>query len=55
MKKVRYTGDLEATIPMLNLTVNSGDVIDVPDDFANGNFEPVVETKQKQTKAEGDN
>lgn len=41
MKKVKYVGDGFALLPTLSVEVSPGDVIDVPDDFENANFEAV--------------
>lgn len=46
MKKVVYKGDIEVIIPSLGILVKQGDVIDVPDDFLNGQFEDVKEKKE---------
>lgn len=46
MKKVQYVGQLDGVILMLEgnpTVVNFGDVVDVPDDFSNANFEDYVE------------
>lgn len=43
MKKVKYKGSLDAVIYSLNLDVKPGDVIQVPDDFYNPEFEEIVE------------
>lgn len=53
MKKVKYNGTLKALVPTLNLEVNPGDVIDVPDDFVNTQFEEVTSkptSKSSDTK-----
>jgi hypothetical protein len=52
MKKVKYAGQIDGVIVMLEgapVEVKNGDVIEVPDDFNNANFEDVVE-EVKQTK-----
>jgi hypothetical protein len=53
MKKVKYVGQIDGVIVMLPqapVVVNFGDVIDVPDDFINANFEdyvaPTVDTSK---------
>jgi hypothetical protein len=46
MKKVKYVGQIDGVIVMLPgspVVVNFGDVIEVPDDFNNANFEDYVE------------
>lgn len=43
MKKVQYMGELEKILPTLGLTVNKGDVVEVPDDFFNAEFQEVKE------------
>lgn len=46
MKKVKYNGQLDGVIVMIPsapLVVNKDDVIDVPDDFFNGNFDDVID------------
>jgi hypothetical protein len=50
-KKVRYLGDYAVDIPALSVHVEPGDVIEVPDDFVNGQFEEVVVAK-KSTKGD---
>jgi hypothetical protein len=52
MRKVKYVGQIDGIIVMLPeapVEVKYGDVIEVPDDFSNANFEDVVE-EVKQTK-----
>lgn len=48
MKKVKYTGDLPATLPTLGLEVKPGQEIEVPDDFNNALFVDVVENQPKK-------
>lgn len=50
MKKVKYVGqngDTTVMLPGAPVDVKYGDVIDVPDDFFNANFEDVVEDEPK--------
>jgi hypothetical protein len=52
MRKVKYVGQIDGIIVLLPdapVEVNYGDVIEVPDNFSNANFEDVVE-EVKQTK-----
>lgn len=54
MKKVKYVsrnGDTIVMLPGNPVDVKFGDVIDVPDDFNNANFEDVVEDEPKQSKS----
>lgn len=51
MKKVKYIGKIEVLIPHQGLIVNNGDVVEVPDDFTNVQFE---EVKEKTSKKDGD-
>lgn len=46
MKKVKYNGDLEALIPTLSVVVKKGDIIEVPDDFFNVDFEEVKDNAE---------
>ena len=53
MKKVKFisrNGDMIVMLPGAPVDVKYGDVIDVPDDFNNANFEDVVEDESKQSK-----
>lgn len=50
MKKVKYTGEFEAVMPSLGITVKPDDVIEVDDDFSNSNFTPIEEVKKKGDK-----
>jgi hypothetical protein len=50
MKKVKYIGELPAFLPTLGLEVEPGDIIEVPDDFLNANFENVKETSDPPEK-----
>lgn len=50
MKKVKYVGDALTLLPTLNVEVAPGDVIDVPDDFNNANFEMVVAERKAASK-----
>jgi hypothetical protein len=50
MKKARYDGSFAVDVPSLGLVVQPGDVIDVPDDFANSQFSDVQATVTKKTK-----
>jgi hypothetical protein len=53
MKKVKFigrNGDMIVMLPGAPVDVKFGDVIDVPDDFNNVNFEDVVEDKPKSSK-----
>lgn len=45
MKKVKYVGDTEVALTTLGLVVKNGDVVDVPDDFANELFQEVPPAK----------
>lgn len=49
MKKVKYVGDAPQLLPTLGVTVANGDVIDVPDEFSNSNFEDVSPAKKATT------
>lgn len=53
MKKVKYKGDLPALLPTLGIEVKPGDVIEVPDDFVNANFEEVPKETTKETTKKG--
>jgi hypothetical protein len=51
MKKVKYVGqqdDMIVMLPEAPVVVKNGDVIEVPDDFFNANFEEVVEKKSSK-------
>ena len=52
-----FNGDHPVILPSIGVFANPGDVVDVPDDFANANFSPVVPTQptaSPKTKPEGE-
>lgn len=50
MKKVKYTGKAPVVLPTLNLTANTGDVLNVPADFEAEGFEVVFVKTKEETK-----
>lgn len=48
MKKVKYVGERELIVIELGKLVKKGDVIDVPNEFANALFEEVKKEKIKE-------
>lgn len=51
MKKVVYKGDLPALLPTLGIEVKPGDVVEVPDDFFNPQFEDFVDKPATKKEA----
>lgn len=52
MKKVKYVGGFDVILPSIPASAKPGEVIDVPDDFYNVNFEPVIEPNSKNKKGD---